>query len=52
MLEISIEDLSDLWIELSDSQNAFVINENLVMFEVPDIATFSIQEEIGSLFHR
>ena len=43
-LEIKIEDLSQLWFELADPQNVFVVNENLVMFQVPNIATFSIQD--------
>lgn len=43
-IEIKIEDLSTLWHELSDGQDEFVIRENLVMFQVPNIATFSMQE--------
>ncbi|MFC3884759.1 aldolase [Bacillus songklensis] len=43
-IEIKIEDLSELWFELSNKKNRFVINENLVMFQIPNIATFSIQE--------
>lgn len=43
-VEISLKDLSVPWRELSDPENAFVIKENLVMFEVPNIAIFSIQE--------
>ncbi|MDQ0198799.1 aldolase [Neobacillus ginsengisoli] len=43
-VEIVKGDLSKLWFELSDEENAFVIKENFVMFQVPNIATFSIQE--------
>ncbi|WHY85212.1 aldolase [Neobacillus novalis] len=43
-IEVKIEDLTKKWFELSDEQNAFVIKENLVMFQVPNIATFSIEE--------
>ncbi|MBO0958864.1 aldolase [Neobacillus sp. MM2021_6] len=43
-LEIKIKDLSKLWLELSNTQSAFVVNENLVMFQVPNIATFCIME--------
>lgn len=43
-IEVKIEDLTKKWLELSDEQNAFVIKENLVMFQVPNIATFSIKE--------
>jgi hypothetical protein len=43
-IEIKVEDLSKLWSELSNSQNALVINEKLVMFQVSNIATFLIQE--------
>ena len=43
-IEIVIDDLSKLWLELSDKENAFVIKGNFVMFQVPNIATFSIQE--------
>jgi hypothetical protein len=45
-VDIIIEkaDVSKLWRELSSPQNKFVVTENLVMFEVPDIAIFSIQD--------
>jgi hypothetical protein len=43
-IEVKIEDLNKEWFELSDVNNAFVIKENLVMFQVPDVATFSIQD--------
>jgi hypothetical protein len=42
-IDIKIEDLSNLWSELSNSHNAPVINEKLVFFQVPNIATFLIQ---------
>jgi hypothetical protein len=43
-IEVIIEDLSKQWLELSDEKDAFVIQKDLVMFQVPNIATFSIQE--------
>lgn len=43
-IEIKIKDLSNLWSELSDCGNRFVMNESLVMFKVPDIAIFLIEE--------
>lgn len=43
-IEVIIEDLSKLWLELSDDQNAFVIKKDFIMFQVPNIATFSITE--------
>lgn len=42
-IEIKFEDLSKSWSELSDYDNAYVIQKNLVMFEVPEIAIFSIE---------
>jgi hypothetical protein len=41
-LEIIFEDLSKLWSELSDENHAFGIRKNIVMFEVPNVAIFSI----------
>ncbi|MEH6948037.1 aldolase [Bacillus sp. JJ634] len=45
LAEIFIEkdDLSELWFELSSSQQRFVIKRNLVLFEIEDIAIFLIQ---------
>ncbi len=43
-IEIIIKDLSNLWLELSDFGNRFVMNESLVMFKVPEIAIFLIEE--------
>jgi hypothetical protein len=43
-IEIKIEDLTSLYFELSDEPNKFVVKENLVMFQISDIAIFSIQE--------
>jgi hypothetical protein len=43
-IEIMIKDLTSSWKELSDPKNAFVIKENLVMFEVPNVAIFSVEE--------
>lgn len=42
-VEIKLGDLSSLWDKLSDEQDVFVVKENLIMFRVPDIATFSVQ---------
>jgi hypothetical protein len=41
---IAKADLSQLWIKLGTDQNKFVVKENLVLFQVPDTATFSIQD--------
>lgn len=43
-IEININDLSDLWLKLSDSESRFVMNETLVMFKVHDTAIFLIEE--------
>lgn len=43
-IEIKIDDITNLYFELSDGPNKFVVNENLVMFQISDIATFSIQD--------
>ena len=32
-LEIRFEDLSDVWLELSNTRSAFVTQENFVMFQ-------------------
>lgn len=41
---IQIDDIYNLWYKLSSPQNKFVITEDLVMFDIPDIAILSIQE--------
>ncbi|PEC53201.1 aldolase [Bacillus cereus] len=43
-IEVRIKDLSELWLNLSDKQDEFVINKDLVMFQVPNIAIFAIQD--------
>lgn len=43
-IEIKIGYLSELWSELSNSQYDFVINENLIMFQVPNVAIFLMEE--------
>lgn len=43
-IEIKLGDLSEKWSELSGKPNRFVIAENLVMFQVSNIATFLIQD--------
>lgn len=42
-VEIKIEDLSKIWFDLSDKQRSFIVNENRVMFQVPNVVIFSIQ---------
>lgn len=41
---IKIEDVSELWYKISNPNSVFVVQENLVMFQVPQIAIFLIQE--------
>lgn len=43
-IEIKTEDLSRLWLELNHGPNMFVVKDRFVMFQIPDVATFSIQE--------
>ncbi|GAB6557960.1 aldolase [Bacillus mobilis] len=43
-IEVRIKDLSELWMDLADKQDEFVIKIDLVMFQVPDIAIFAIQD--------
>lgn len=43
-IEIKIGNIAKLYFELSDNPNQFVVKENIVMFHIPEIATFSIQE--------
>lgn len=40
---IELADLSEIWVELAEPQKNFVVKENLVMFQISDTATFSIQ---------
>ncbi|EMI9090656.1 aldolase [Bacillus cereus] len=42
-VEIRIEDLSKAWSDVSDQQSTFIVNKNTVMFQVPNIVTFSVQ---------
>lgn len=42
-IEIKIQDLSEQWNDLSCEKDNIVIKKNLVMFQAPNIATFSIQ---------
>ncbi|WP_242241784.1 aldolase [Bacillus cereus group sp. BfR-BA-01309] len=42
-VEIKIEDLSKIWFDLSDKQRTFIVDENRVMFQVPNVVIFSIQ---------
>jgi hypothetical protein len=41
---IKVEDLSKKWLEISGMPYDFVFSENLVMFQIPNIATFLIQD--------
>lgn len=43
-IKIETEDLSEKWKDLNPMRQKFVIHENLVMFQVPHAAIFSIQE--------
>ncbi|MDD9266537.1 aldolase [Paenibacillus sp. GCM10023248] len=44
-IEILIDpELTSLFFELSDNPQKFLIKENLIMFHLPEIATFSIKE--------
>ncbi|MEH7076438.1 aldolase [Neobacillus drentensis] len=43
-IEIELKDLSNLWLELSDSKSTLVMNEMLVMFKVADTAIFLIEK--------
>ncbi|MFD0829860.1 aldolase [Neobacillus sp. M.A.Huq-85] len=43
-IEIELRDLSNLWLELSNSKSRFVINESQVIFKVSDIAIFLIED--------
>lgn len=43
-VEIKIQDISCLDFELPQGSIKFVVKKNLVMFHIPDIATFSVQD--------
>lgn len=43
-IEIKLADITRLYVELSDSSNQFVVKPNFVMFQIPEIATFVIQD--------
>ncbi|MEH7011459.1 aldolase [Neobacillus niacini] len=38
-----VEDLSGVWAELAEPNRYFVINENFIMFHIPNVAIYSIQ---------
>ncbi|MBO1579751.1 aldolase [Bacillus sp. XF8] len=42
-VRIETADLSKLWSELSSKKSAFVVEEDLIMFQIPETATFCIQ---------
>ena len=43
-VSIIIADLSEKWAELAEHNRYFVVKENLVMFQVQNTATFSIED--------
>ncbi|WP_373604994.1 aldolase [Bacillus sp. AFS017336] len=43
-IEVKIKDLSKQWSKLNSLQEKVIIKKNLVMFQVPDAAIFSIQD--------
>jgi hypothetical protein len=43
-LEIKFQDLTELWNKLSHIKREFIIHQNEVIFQVPTIATFRIQD--------
>ena len=42
-IEIKVMDLSKKWDQLSGNKKVLVVNENLVMFQIPNTAIFSIE---------
>ncbi|MBT2657071.1 aldolase [Bacillus sp. ISL-18] len=42
-IEVKFVDLTTKWSEMSDDRNTFVIKSNFVLFQVPDVAIFSVQ---------
>ncbi|WP_459501937.1 aldolase [Bacillus sp. C1] len=42
-IRIETADLSKLWEELSSPKSVFVVEEDLIMFQIPETATFCIQ---------
>lgn len=41
---ITIDDLSELWLEIAGQPNQFLVKDNLVMFQLPNLATFAIRD--------
>lgn len=41
---IRYANLTERWLELSDSPKKFVVTENLIMFWIPDLAIFAIED--------
>ncbi|PFJ08208.1 aldolase [Bacillus cereus] len=41
---ITIDDLSELWLEIAGQPNQFLVRDNLVMFQLPNLATFAIRD--------
>lgn len=43
-IDIQLADLTDLWRNLSEPNRHFAVKENIVLFQIPKIATFCIQD--------
>ncbi|MCW9132437.1 aldolase [Bacillus paramycoides] len=41
---ITIDDLSELWLEIAGQPNQFLVRDNLVMFQLSNLATFAIRD--------
>lgn len=50
-VRIETADLSKLWSELSSKKSVFVVEEELIMFQIPETATFCIRNGEKLLFH-
>ncbi|WP_078428890.1 aldolase [Alkalihalobacterium alkalinitrilicum] len=47
---VEVAELRDLWSELSEDDPYFVIQENLIMFNMPDVAIFLVEDGKRILF--
>jgi len=43
-IHISLRDLTALWVELSDSRSYFVVTKHMIMFKIPDVAIFCVED--------
>lgn len=41
---VLIDDLSELWFKMEGEHNQFLVKDNIVMFQLPNLATFKIQD--------